>query len=86
VLISSSRACKMQAFRFKNRLYGFQYHVELTEAGIEAMLAQGKEDVTKVLGSDGESKIREATKKNYARYARLGDRVLKNYVQFLKAY
>jgi len=86
VLLSSSRTCKNQAFRFKNRLYGFQYHVELTEADIEAMVAHGKEDVTKVVGSDGESKIREATKVNYPRYARLGDRVLKNYVQFLKAY
>src|SRR5689334_22650057 len=63
VLLSSTRTCKTQAFRFKNRLYGFQYHFEMTEAGIEAMLANRKEDVTKVLGPDGEAKIREETKK-----------------------
>jgi GMP synthase (glutamine-hydrolysing) len=85
-LLSSTRACKNQAFRFKNRLYGFQYHIEMTEQGIEALLSAGKEDVIKVLGADGEAKIREGTKKNYTHYARLGDRVLRNYVQFLKAY
>ena len=50
------------------------------------MLGNGKEDVTKVLGPDGEAKIREGTKKYYKRYERLGNRVLQNYVQFLKAY
>src|SRR5438552_5261339 len=37
-LISSSRSCKNEAFRFKNRLFGFQYHMEMDEAGIEGML------------------------------------------------
>lgn len=86
VLISSTRTCKNQAFRFKNRLFGFQYHFEITEAGIEAMLANRKEDVVKVLGTDGEAKIREETGKYYKRHARLGDRVLQNFVEFLKLY
>jgi GMP synthase-like glutamine amidotransferase len=86
VLISSTRACKNQAFRFKNRLFGFQYHFEMTEAGIEAMLVNRKEDVIKVLGPDGEAKIREDTKTFYRRYARLGDRILQNFVEFLKVY
>src|SRR5205085_327565 len=30
-LISSSRGCKNEAFRFKNRLFGFQYHMEMDE-------------------------------------------------------
>jgi GMP synthase (glutamine-hydrolysing) len=85
-LISSTRACKNQAFRFKSRMFGFQYHFEMTEAGIEALLANRKEDVLKVLGADGEAKIREDTKKFYPRHARLGDKVLQNFVQFLKAY
>lgn len=86
VLLSSTRACKNQAFRFKNRLFGFQYHVEMDEAGIEAMLSHGQEDLRKVLGPDGERKVREETKLHYAKYARLGDRVLRNFVQFLKLY
>jgi GMP synthase (glutamine-hydrolysing) len=85
-LLSSTKACKNQAFRFRNRLFGFQYHFELTEADIEKILSAGKEDVLKVLGPDGESKIREGTRQNYARYARQGDRLVRNFVQFLKVY
>ena len=85
-LLSSSKLCKNQAFRFKNRLFGFQYHVEITREGIEAMLANGREDVLKVLGPDGENKIRQDTAAYYPRYERLGNRVLQNFVQFLKVY
>lgn len=85
-LLSSTPACKNQAFRFKNRLFGFQYHVELTEADIDKMVSGGKEDLLKVAGPEGEMKIREATPTLYPRYARLGDRVLRNFVQFLKVY
>ena len=85
-LLSSRRLCKNQAFRFKNRLFGFQYHVELTPPDIEAILAAGREDVAKVLGPQGEQQIREDTKKFYPHYARLGDKLLRNFVQFLKVY
>jgi GMP synthase-like glutamine amidotransferase len=86
VLLSSTRTCKNQAFRFKSRLIGFQYHFELTPSGIEALVSNRKEEVTRVLGPDGEARIREETKKHYPRYERLGNRILNNYVQFLKAY
>ena len=86
VLISSTRACKNQAFRFKARLFGFQYHFEMTPEGIEALVANRKEDVLKVLGPQGEQQIKDDTAKHYPRYARLGDRILQNYVQVLKAY
>jgi len=85
-LLSSTRPCRNQAFRFKNRLFGFQYHFEMLEAGIEAMLEHAKEDWQKVLGPDGASRIREDTRKNYAKYERQGEKILKNFVQFLKTY
>jgi GMP synthase (glutamine-hydrolysing) len=85
-LISSTRSCKNQAFRFKSRLIGFQYHFEMNEQGIDALLTHRKEDIIKVHGESGEAKIREETKKFYPRHARLGDRILQNFVQFLKAY
>jgi hypothetical protein len=59
--------------------------MEFTEAGIEAVLANDKEGVA-MLGPDGAAKVREGTGKFYPRYARLGDRLLQNFVQFLKAY
>lgn len=85
-LLSSTKACKNQAFRFKTRIFGFQYHIELTEADIDAILSNGKEDVSKVLGADGEKKIREDTARFYPQYARLGDRIISNFVQFLRLY
>jgi GMP synthase (glutamine-hydrolysing) len=85
-LLSSSKLCKNQAFRFKNRLFGFQYHFELTEKEIEAYCEAGKEDLVRVLGIDGLNKVREDTKKFYPRYERLGEKLVKNFVQFLKAY
>ena len=85
-LLSSSPLCKNQAFRFKNRLFGFQWHMELTPKEIDGILAAGKEDVRKVLGPDGENKIRQDTERYYPEYARLGDKLVRNFVQFLKVY
>ena len=85
-LLSSSKLTKNQAFRFKTRLFGFQYHMELTVPDIEAIVAADREGAGKVLGADGERTIREDTSKYYSRYARLGDRILANFVQFLKVY
>ncbi len=85
-LLSSSKLCKNQAFRFKTRLFGFQYHFEMTEEDIAAMVASGQQDIQKVLGADGVNKIRSETARNYSRYARLGERLVKNFVQFLKVY
>jgi GMP synthase (glutamine-hydrolysing) len=85
-LLSSSRLCRNQAFRFKNRLFGFQYHIEMTPDGINAIVAGGKDDLLKVLGPDGQKKIAEDTARYYPQYERLGNRILKNFVQFLKVY
>ncbi len=84
-LLSSTRTCKNRAFRFKTRLYGFQYHFEMTAEGIEALLEADKENVQS-LGPDATQQIRDDTLKLYPQHQRLGDRILKNYVQFFKAY
>jgi len=86
VLLSSSRLCKNQAFRFKTRLFGFQYHFECTQAEIEGLLEHDRTSWEKVLGGGGAEQIRSETRNHYARYARLGDRLLTNFVQFLRAY
>jgi GMP synthase-like glutamine amidotransferase len=85
-LLSSSKACKNQAFRFKTKLFGFQYHIELDRPGIEAIVAGNKEQLVQVHGADGDKTIRQETEKLYPRYARLGDKLLTNFVQFLKVY
>ena len=85
-LLSSTRVCKNQAFRFKNRLFGFQYHIESDPAGIEAMLAHATEADVKAMGDGGVDKVRDDTRKHYARYEQLSNRLLRNFVQFLKVY
>ncbi len=85
-LLSSSRICKNQAFRFKTKLFGFQYHFEFTNEDIEKLVANDRETATQVLGPDAESKVREETKRNYAAYARAGEKLVLNFVQYLKAY
>jgi GMP synthase (glutamine-hydrolysing) len=85
-LLASTRTCKNQAFRFKNRLFGFQYHIESTREGIEALLEHHPEDAQKALGPDGLNQIRQQTAEHYPRYERLGNRNLLNFVQYLKVY
>lgn len=85
-LLSSSRNCKNQAYRFKNRLFGFQYHFEFTETEIEAVISNGKSDIQKRYGPQADIQMRKETAKLYPNYARLGDRIVKNYVQYLKVY
>jgi GMP synthase (glutamine-hydrolysing) len=79
-LITSSPLVRNAAFRFKTRLFGFQYHFELLEEDIERILSGES-----VAGVDAAA-IRSQTPQHYARYARLGERLLTNYVQFLKTY
>ncbi len=83
-LLSSTRTCKNQAYRFKNRLFGFQYHFEMDRDGIEAMLTHAREDWLKVLGNDGDARVRKDTEKFYGQYERLGNRIIRNFVEFLK--
>src|SRR5204862_7582415 len=82
-LISSTRTCKNQAFRFKNRLFGFQYHFEMTAEQIAQIVASAGEDVKRA-GGEALARISGETEKFYPRYQRLGDRIIRNFVQYLK--
>lgn len=85
-LMASTKACRNQAYRFKNRLFGFQFHFEMDMAGIEAMLTYAADDAVRVLGSDGPAKVRQDTERCYRRYEELGNRVIRNLVQYLRLY
>ncbi|HUB24087.1 MAG TPA: type 1 glutamine amidotransferase [Tepidisphaeraceae bacterium] len=85
-LLSSSKLCKNQVFRFKNRLFGFQFHFELTAPDIDAIVSAGRDELAKLFGPDAEKQIRYDTEKNLHRYNRLGERIVRNFVQFTKTY
>jgi GMP synthase-like glutamine amidotransferase len=84
VLISSSKLCRNQAFRFKTRLFGFQYHFEFTESDIEMLLHSDAQALAAT--PDALARIRELTPRFYPHHAQMGNRILQNFVQFLKAY
>ena len=83
-LLCSSKLCKNQAFRFKHRLFGFQWHPEMTPELIEGIVATAPAEVKAALGDS--AKITDETKKNFSQYARLGDKLFRNFVQFLRVY
>lgn len=85
-LISSTRTCRNQVFRFKNRLFGFQYHIEMTREGIQQLVSADLETAKKVLGEDAIQKINVDTEKFFPRYERVTNKILENVVQFLKQY
>jgi GMP synthase (glutamine-hydrolysing) len=86
VLLSSTPTCKNQAMRLKTRMFGFQYHMEIDQPGIEALLSHGQEDVHKVLGQKGLEQIRQDTQRYYPEHERVGNRIICNLLQYLKLY
>lgn len=84
ILLSSTRDCRNQAFRFKNRLVGFQYHFELTPEGIEAMVQNGKTQLESALGAGAADQVRSDAARNYPQYQRLGDHLIGNFIEFMK--
>ena len=38
ILLASSEACENQAFGWKNRVFGFQFHLEISEEGAAALI------------------------------------------------
>lgn len=86
VLLSSSRLCRNQAFRFKTKLFGFQYHMELTPDDIERLVSADRATAVSVLGEAGVARLAEDTRRYYERYERAGNKILTNLVQFLKSY
>lgn len=85
-LLASTRTCRNQAFRFKNRLFGFQFHIETDRAGIDAMVAGNRQQAVDVLGADAEARIKADTDAFYPRYERATNKILQNFVQFLHTY
>jgi GMP synthase-like glutamine amidotransferase len=44
--ISYSKACKNQAFLYRDNVMGLQFHFEVTEQSIKAMIENGKQELT----------------------------------------
>lgn len=79
--MASSRVCRHQAYRFKNRIFGFQFHFDLDGASIERII-----DARSKLDGIDAAPIRAESGKHLARYERAGAKLVQNLVQFMKVY
>ncbi len=84
VVMAASRACRTQAYRFKNRVLGFQFHLELEKPHIEAIIARRGPEAG--LSVEEIGRLKADVQQHYARYDRSAAKLIQNLVQFLKAY
>lgn len=85
-LLASAAHCKNAGFRFRNNLYGFQFHPHLTAADYEAILRHHGGMAGAAYGSGALDRIKADLARHEDRYTRLGTRLLENFVQYLHAY
>ena len=60
--------------------------IRLNMGYIDAILAAHAAEAPASLSSDTIKQIRDETEKNLGRYTRLGDKIIRNFVQFTKTY
>jgi GMP synthase-like glutamine amidotransferase len=83
IALQSSAACKVQAFKLGLRTYGFQYHFETTSADVELFIRDAwGQSVMNQLGLTPET-VRKQLIDNWDGFARLGDRLCENIVQYM---
>ena len=83
-ILASTRACRNQAYRFKNRVFGFQFHIELEQPDINKITDARAAAAS--LTPEQIAAMKADTAKHYSRYDRLSSKLVTNLVQFLKAY
>jgi len=44
-LLASSEGCPVQGFKYSDKVYGFQFHMEITKEGISELIAQCPNDI-----------------------------------------
>lgn len=85
-LLASASHCKNAAFRFHDNLYGFAFHPHLGPEDFDLIFKQHGGMAGAASGSGSLDRIKADQVKYHDRYARLGTRLLQNFVQYLHAY
>jgi GMP synthase (glutamine-hydrolysing) len=87
VPLASSSACPNQAFRYGDRAWGFQFHLEVDEPMIERWL-RAPANQAEIAASDGEicpDRIRRETSQRIERQLSLGERAFSSFVDVLRS-
>ncbi len=83
VHLASSPGCPNQAFRYGDKVYGFQFHMEVDPSLIERWLKipSHQEELHALKGPPGPDQIREETARHMARLSQLADTTFRNFVR-----
>ncbi|RPD42472.1 type 1 glutamine amidotransferase [Chitinophaga barathri] len=69
VHLAQSAACKNQAYRYGDRVYGLQFHLEMTPAALEGMIAACGKELVKAEWVQDEEELRQGI--HYAEATRM---------------
>jgi GMP synthase-like glutamine amidotransferase len=73
LLIAQSEGCKHQAYVYKDRVFGFQFHLETTRASAQALIEHCGEDITQ-----------NAVNSDASRYIQSSREILENAENFMQ--
>ncbi|HVR21234.1 MAG TPA: type 1 glutamine amidotransferase [Polyangiaceae bacterium] len=80
-LLASTLHCPNQMIRIKTRLFGVQFHPEVSEADIVEWIREDADYVAGALGPDGAARIAAETKRYIRGFTERGDHLLDNLVR-----
>ena len=77
-LLASTLPCENQMFRFGQRAFGLQFHVELGAADVDHWVREDSAFVRAANGPEGGDRILAETRRYGDRYRQVGDRMIRN--------
>ncbi|HEY7716335.1 MAG TPA: type 1 glutamine amidotransferase [Candidatus Binatia bacterium] len=80
--LACSPLCANQAFRYANKVYGFQFHMEVDEPMIQRWLkvAENQQEISSLGGADYLERIHRETSEHMARLTELSTRVFGEFI------
>jgi GMP synthase (glutamine-hydrolysing) len=79
-LLASTALCRNQAFQLKNRLFGLQFHCEVTLADVERMARADAAFIEKATGAGGVDRLVAGAKTHMEAFRHAGDKLIANIV------
>jgi GMP synthase-like glutamine amidotransferase len=82
-LLASTLACPNQMFRFGQRAFGLQFHIEVTAQEVPRWVREDEAFVVAANGAAGPERILADTVRYMPRHRRIGDRMIQNLLSVL---
>ena len=87
IVLAQNHACRVQAMRFGRRAYGFQYHVEITDAtvGEWERIPEYKASLEQALGSERARQLKGEVAQQLDNFGRAANRLNSNLLAIIRA-